>query len=108
MVQTTSSPVQDSGQDETRNGFRVGSSHDAPEKAGGTAPAADRPKLPPIVWSRPDMGKIMRRDLLGVGEATGAVILAMTALIATSVGIALVVSATLKFLGVDVTEIYNG
>jgi hypothetical protein len=107
MVQATS-PVQDSGQDGTQHGFRVGTSHDAPSVTGAAQAPADRPKLPPIEWAHTDHGKIMREDLLGVGEATGTMVLTMAALIGTTVAIAFAITAVLGFLGVDVTSMYNG
>ncbi|MBO3744119.1 hypothetical protein [Actinoplanes flavus] len=100
MVQATS-PDRGSGQ----NGYRVGRSHDAPAPTASSYPA-DGGRLPPIVWSRVDRGRILREDLLGLGKSVVVAVVGIAAFIATGMGIALLVTTVLKAFGIDPGSYY--
>ncbi|MEV0897064.1 hypothetical protein [Actinoplanes sp. NPDC049802] len=69
-------------------------------------PVSTGGKLPPIVWTRPDRGKILRDDLFGLAKTVVVTLLGMTVFIATGMGIAIVVTTVLKALGFDPSSLY--
>jgi hypothetical protein len=100
MVQA-SSPGQGS-----QSGFRVGASHDASTRTGSTPVSPGGPKLPPIQWTRTDLGKIMRDDLVGLGQAIVVAAIGMALFIATGMAIAFVVTTILSAVGIDPSSSY--
>ncbi|SDS39567.1 hypothetical protein [Actinoplanes derwentensis] len=105
MVQATT-PVQDSGQNDSSNGFRVGTKRDEATSGVASPTTAGRSVLPPIEWTHVDRGKILREDLLGVGGATTAIMVGLTVFIATAMGIALVLTTVLTALGFEFSSLY--
>ncbi|GGN26239.1 hypothetical protein FHR83_007316 [Actinoplanes campanulatus] len=103
MVQGTSS-AKGSGE---KNGYRIGSSHDAPIPTGtASSGPAGGGKLPPIVWARTDYGKIMRGDLLGAGKSVVVALIGMAVFIAIGMAIALLVTTIINALGFDPSSSY--
>ncbi|MBW6438207.1 hypothetical protein KZ829_31210 [Actinoplanes hulinensis] len=99
MVQATSS-AKGSGE----NGYRIGSSHDAPIPTGTASSGGG--KLPPIVWQRTDYGKIMRGDLLGAGKSVVMALIGIAVFVAIGMGIALLVTTIINTLGYDPSSSY--
>jgi hypothetical protein len=105
MVQAAS-PVRRSGRDGSRGGYRVGASHDAPARTATAPVQAGSGKLPPIEWSRPDRGKIVRDDLIGLGRTLVVALLGMAVLVTTGLVIAILLTTVLNALGFDPSSSY--
>jgi hypothetical protein len=104
MVQATT-PGQGSGHG-SQSGFRVGASHDASTRTGTAPVSTSGGKLPPIEWTRADLGKIMRQDLAGAGKSVVVGLIGMAVFVALGIGIAIVVAAVLNAVGVDPSSSY--
>jgi hypothetical protein len=90
----------------SQGNFRVGASHDASTRTGAAPVSGSGGKLPPIVWTHTDFGKIMRQDLAGLGQAVVVALLGFAVFIAAGMGIAFVVATILNAVGLDPSSSY--
>ncbi|GAA1613574.1 hypothetical protein [Actinoplanes couchii] len=98
--------TQATGHEQSQGGFRVGTRREGPDQGVATPAPAPARKLPPIVWTRVDRGQVLREDLVGVSGAVTAILVGVTVFIATAMGIAVVLTTVLSFLGLDFSSLY--